>query len=458
MKFLFIGTTLRSLENLGSAPDELQARGHGVLSLLYPLPGDKTHESPLLDQNPRFQLLRHAFTTPQPYMESVRSEPFLQELAERVEQFNPDVIVLAVNTLPFAQLRSDLQGRLTRRRLWVGFQHGLVQRWGETNLHDTCDVFLTFGERDRLRLAPSKRGRSIAVGFPKLDRLAGLPVSSEPFLIYATDARAEAIKPVAALLAELERETGLPVYIRNHPVSKGTYRSSVRRPRDPRLLTLVEAEDPIPALARCSAVITHYSTLGVEALALGKPLVILPLDEALDTFPGLPGLAASLDTPAVMRALHAARTEDNQARQVLRDIVGPDLFHHGMALAQVLEALAGDDGPHDAGTPSLPLRLGVNFAFDEGKRSFWVHGFVLSDPPASRVVLRYRGEVLGQAELAHRRTDLETAFPEYGFVYSGWRLSCDLAEWPAGVLDIEIQDIAGGTSHHRSQIRLPMPV
>lgn len=454
MRFLFIGTTLRSLENLGSAPDLLAARGHATLLLLYPLPGDRTHAAPLLARDARFEVLPHAFSLPQDYMDAVRKEPFLDTLARRIEAFDPDVIVLTVNTLPFARLRFDLRRRLSRQRLWVGFQHGLVQRWGETNLHDTCDVMLTFAERDRQRLAPAKRARSRAVGFPKLDRLAGMPVSDDNFLIYATDARAEAIAPVERLLGELEAATGLPVYIRSHPVAKDAYRSAATLPRDPALLALVDAEDPIPALARCSAVITHYSTLGAEALALEKPLVILPLDEALDTFEGLPGLAGSLDIAEVLRALHAARTEQDRARCVLERIAGPALFHQGEALAGALERLPDAEWPE--AKSGLPLRLGLNFSFDPARRLFSMHGFALSDPPARRVILRFAGKLLGEAEVVHRRTDLEAAFPEYGTVYAGWRLACPDMDWPAGLLDVEVHDIAGGRSRHQSQIRLPV--
>lgn len=465
MKILFLGGTLRSLENLGTVPDQLMAKGHKTLSLLYPLPGDRTHDLLLLRKDTRFHLLEHSFTSTEQYFKSVRSEDFLKAVAWKVEYFDPDILFLAVNTLPFMMLKADLRPYLKPRkaeRLWIGFQHGLVQRWGEMNQNDTCDVFLTFGERDRLRLAPAKRPASIAVGFPKLDRLAEVPTSDDKFILYATDGRAEAIKPVSHLLEELEERTGLPVYIRDHPVSRGAYRISPRQPRDPDLLALVQAEDPVPAVARCSALVTHYSTLGIEALALGKPLVVLPLDEGFDTFQGLPGLASSLDVPDVLQALDAARNGRKQADRLLQDLVGPSLFSHGARMVAALESLMDPGKPHAALRPPettshLPPRLSVNFHYNPAEALFSIHGFVLSDPPAIRVVARHQGEVLGAAEVNGRRLDVEGAFPEYGYLLPGWRILCQREAWPAGLLDIEIHDIHGGLSRHRVQIRLPVP-
>ncbi|MCP6589021.1 hypothetical protein NL514_33080, partial [Klebsiella pneumoniae] len=76
------------------------------------------------------------------------------------------------------------------------------------------------------------------------------------------------------------------------------------------------------ALAACSAVLTNYSTLGLEALALGKPLVSLPLDDALEAFGGIPGLAASLEPEVVLDALRRAREDGAAVDRFLEDAAG----------------------------------------------------------------------------------------------------------------------------------------
>ncbi|UPG71172.1 hypothetical protein MVG78_11205 [Roseomonas gilardii subsp. gilardii] len=449
MRFLFLGSTFRALDNLAPAMAVLRAGGHACRSLLYPLPGDASRDRFAGWAEGTHRILEHPAGTVAEYAAHARSPGFLEEIAAEIEAFRPGALVLAVNTLPFARLREDLRGRLPRPPLWIGVQHGLVQRWEEMNRHDTCDAFLAFGPRDLGRLAPWLRARARVAGLPKLDRLAEQPSSDRGFLLYVADARPTAVEAVNRLLTELEARLGCPVLVRDHPARPGLYRPEGRLPRDPALQALVDGEDPIPALAACSAVLTNYSTLGLEALALGKPLVSLPLDDALDAFGGIPGLSASLEPEAVLGALGRARKDGEAVDRFLEEAVGGRAPCHALRMARLLESLArahrrraGRPMPARRPAGRLPLRLGVHMAAYPERERLVLRGFVLADPPITRLRLRHGGDLLGEADVAGPRPDLAGAFEEYGRVAAGWHLDCPLPPVP-GLLEIELLDEEG---------------
>ena len=451
MRFLFLGSTFRALDSLAPAMAVLRAGGHACRSLLYPLPGDASRDRFAGWAEGAHRVLEHDAGTVAEYAAHARSPGFLEEIAAEIEGFRPAALVLAVNTLPFARLRADLRERLLppRAPFWIGVQHGLVQRWEEMNRHDTCDTFLAFGPRDRGRLAPWLRARARVAGLPKLDRLAEQPTSDRGFLLYVADARPTAVEAVNRLLTALEARLGCPVLVRDHPARPGLYRPEASLPRDPALQALVEAGDPIPALAACSAVLTNYSTLGLEALALGKPLVSLPLDDALEAFGGIPGMAASLEPEAVLDALRRAREDSAAVERFLGDAVGGRAPHHASRMARALESLtrahrrrAGRPMPDRRPAARLPLRLGVEATAWPEENRLALRGFVAADPPVTRIRLRHGGEPLGEAEVAGRRPDLADAFADYGRIATGWRLDCPLPEAP-GLLEVELLDETG---------------
>lgn len=449
MRFLFLGSTFRALDNLAPAMAVLRAGGHACRSLLYPLPGDASRDRFAGWPEGTHRVLEHAAGTVAEYADHARSPSFLEEIAAEIEDFRPTASVLAVNTLPFARLRVDLRERLPRAPLWVGVQHGLVQRWEEMNRHDTCDAFLAFGPRDLGRLAPWLRARARVAGLPKLDRLAEQPVTDRGFLLYVADARPTAVEAVNRLLTVLEARLERPVLVRDHPARPGLYRPGASLPRDPGLQALVEAGDPIPALAACSAVLTNYSTLGLEALALGKPLVSLPLDDALEAFGGIPGLAASLEPEAVLDALRRAREDGAAVDRFLEDAAGGRAPHHALRMARILESLArahrrraGRPAPDRRPAARLPLRLGVESTAYPAEGRLALRGFVAADPPVTRIRLRQGGKPLGEAEVTGRRPDLADAFADYGRIAVGWQLDCPLPRTP-GLLEAEFLDGTG---------------
>ena len=449
MRFLFLGSTFRALDNLAPAMAVLRAGGHACRSLLYPLPGDASRDRFAGWTEGTHRVLEHDAGTVADYAAHARSPGFLEEIAAEIGEFRPAALVLAVNTLPFARLRADLRERLPRPPLWVGVQHGLVQRWEEMNRHDTCDAFLAFGPRDLGRLAPWLRTRARVAGLQKLDRLAEHPTSDRGFLLYVADARPTAVEAVNRLLTALEDRLGCPVLVRDHPARPGLYRPEASLPRDPALQALVGAGDPIPGLAACSAVLTNYSTLGLEALALGKPLVSLPLDDALEAFGGIPGMAVSLEPEAVLDALRRAREDGAAVERFLEDAAGGRAPHHASRMARMLESLArahrrraGRPAPDRRPAARLPLRLGLEAAAQPEAGRLALRGFVAADPPVTRVRLRHGGELLGEAEVSGRRPDLADAFADYGRIATGWHLDCPLPAAP-GLLEAEFLDEAG---------------
>ena len=121
MRFLFLGSTFRALDNLAPAMAVLRAGGHACRSLLYPLPGDASRDRFAGWPEGTHRVLEHAAGTVAEYADHARSPSFLEEIAAEIEDFRPTASVLAVT---MATLSGSSGVSITKDRsilsFWIG--------------------------------------------------------------------------------------------------------------------------------------------------------------------------------------------------------------------------------------------------------------------------------------------------------------------------------------------------
>jgi 2-polyprenyl-3-methyl-5-hydroxy-6-metoxy-1,4-benzoquinol methylase len=326
-----LATTFRCLDNYADLLHRIQGAGGAAEVIALPWTGDPSHH----------EMDNLSFSTPvvraiDELSPTGISEKALEEILHEALRERPDLLFLGdVQSYPSTAIHGLLK-KMDRPPLCIGFQHGLYQSWWTYNRNFCCDFLFCFGNRHVQQLKPELRPRAVPVGLPKLDRLRGIDCPNRGFILFVPQKFPEP-ETVCAALARYEVLRGLPVVVHDHPQHPGRYpfRSALAHKLPP---GIDGAGDLIPLMAQCDTVITAHSTAGVEALYLGKPVVLLP-NHGLTAFDKYPGIACDFSAFEIEAARSRAMTETESVAAFLEDVVGGVRFDHTDRALSAVRAL-----------------------------------------------------------------------------------------------------------------------
>jgi hypothetical protein len=270
---VFTAINTRSLANWLPVFQELGRRGHRMSSLLFPHRAD-----------PDSAGLRDAVT----WCRSAGEFPLEESLwgaasnawddvvgraAASLTAITPDAVVMtACHAGPELVIPAVWTGH-DERPLFIGCQHGFVQNWDGYWCNFCFDHLLVFGRMFQ-ELAPSRIADRVHIaGLAKLDAIAEEPrppfVEDRRPILFA--GQKTCTDELVALLRSLRAMAGRDVLVRPHP----EHRDALR----PTGLPLLDHDEPLAAqIGRCSMVVTSGSTVGLEAIAVGAPVAVLPME------------------------------------------------------------------------------------------------------------------------------------------------------------------------------------
>jgi len=301
-RILFTASFGRSARNWVAAFEMLRARGHDVAALIFPVLPDPDHRGldalgfPLVARVPVSERPRN--------MSGADLRGIAATVSSAVEIFAPDLVVAtACHVGPELDLLELLAGT-NLDVVTAGCQHGFVQLWNAYWNRFAFDHLLVFGDAFRRLAPPELVARVRVAGLPKLD---AVPRIVRPSL--ATDrrpvvfaAQTEFPETLASTLARLGPQTGREVVIRPHPaypLPSGALGTGLR---------VIDPSIPLADhLADASLLITTGSTVVLEALVAGCPVVALPLQGG-DQYTSADIVASTISTVAILEV--AARYED----------------------------------------------------------------------------------------------------------------------------------------------------
>lgn len=351
MHAIVMSTNYRNADNWMPLFRQLQLQGHRVEALWLPWAGDASAG--------RMSDLGLVSRVSQPIdrLDPQGLTPSeLQALLERAVTPDVDVMFLCdMQSYPSHAVHGLLAQRARPPRV-IGLQHGLFQSWWLYNQNFCADELLCFGARHARELLPAYRECCHAVGLPKLDMLQGLPTAEGGYILYLAQRVPEA-DAVTRLLQELQKEAGVPVVVRNHPQYPDLLPLAT-----PASELVVEgvAVSALPyqrQLALANWVITPHSTGGIEALYLGKAVVLLP-NHGLTAWAGYPGVATDFSVAAVLAAMQRAQQCRHEVDIFLGDAFGGLRFDSAERAAAAVSRLL-ESGPDWSRLPRTSVGKGA---------------------------------------------------------------------------------------------------
>ena len=263
--------TQRSLANWLPAILELQNRGHRVRTILFPHrpdPDSKSLELCPLTSIGNLPIYEHLSTA-----QTNTLGALIEGAARLIDSEKPDLLLQTTcHAGPELGLAQRLRSQSVRP-LIVGCQHGFVQNWDQYWNKFALDYLLVFGEHFQRLAPPNLKARVLVAGLPKLDLIK--PVAAPEFdqdmrpILFAAQTHFSA--KIEQLLYRLQAVSGRNVCIRPHPEFRDIFKDLAGK------LDFWSVEEPLNGqLQRASLLLTTGSTVALEALVAGLPVVVLP--------------------------------------------------------------------------------------------------------------------------------------------------------------------------------------
>lgn len=297
-----------------------------------------------------------------------------------LRQCDADVVVTSNDTSQVGQTLAFACRRLEVPCVYV--QHGIVP-FDPYAIAGRADVLLIWGEisRQAFNRLGNRSEQLRLTGAAQYDRffsggdVAPLPSSfrakpAAPLVVFTSQPPARGVpesvyrRTVRAVLQTVKTVSDVEIVIKLHPIEAPDVINELVKEAGIAARVVKEC-DTRSLLKAADVVITQYSTTGLEALLLGKPLVTINLSGEPDRAPyALAGAAVGVYSPgeladAVRRCLDHAETRGRLAEQ--REIFLREMFasRDGSASGRCAqEILAVAAGRRVAARPSLPVEVG----------------------------------------------------------------------------------------------------
>lgn len=349
MNIIAFTTNFRNFDNYADAMRIVEERGGTCEIIALPWTGDPSHV--------RFSECGFKVRLMQPIAElSEKGIPIesLRKIARMVTDLNPDFfLVCDMQSYPSREMHRLLQEAGYRGKC-IGLQHGLFQIWNLYNRNFCADYLFCFGQRHVDRLLPKYRSRAFAVGLPKLDRLKNVPTTRSGYITFLPQ-RSPEPEVIDPALAAYEAAVKTPIVIHDHPQYPSKYRHKPRIAL-PAVLNNRDQWGLIDYVRHANMVITLHSTAAIEALYLGKPVVLLP-NAGLAAFENYPGISEGFSPRAIHDAAGKLVREVENIRIFLEDAVGGLRFDHSERVVEALRSLLECPEYNHAGAPHLQAAL-----------------------------------------------------------------------------------------------------
>lgn len=187
----------------------------------------------------------------------------------------------------------------------IGFQHGLYQVWTRDKFYKTCDFYFAFG-KGALNFFPSLRRRDLVFcGIPKLDKISLVLPAKERFILFIGQKHpgSEVIDP---FLEKVEQFYQTAVVVRNHPQYPDHYKFKSKFELNNIPSDLWEQ------INQAKFVIATHSTCLIDALLLGKKVILLP-NHGLVQLPDFKSVAKDFTVEEFDTAVAKAEHWDSRA-------------------------------------------------------------------------------------------------------------------------------------------------
>ena len=334
MNCIILSTNIRNVENWLPLFRLLLDEGHLISVCWLPWLGDPTNDR--ISSIPLLARYLRPITDLDKRGIGVDDLNFI--LSETVT-LDVDIVFLCdMQSYPSNEVHRLLKKR-KRSPIVIGLQHGLFQSWWSYNEQFGADHLLCFGDAHIRELDFALRPRAHAVGLPKLDNLVNIPTSDEGFILYLAQ-RLPNPTHVGPLLEDLVRKSGRKMVIHSHPQYPRLFgpRFSVASVVE----VVSQSSDEYLKLVACASwVLTPHSTGGLEALLLGKPLVLIP-NHGLTAWAGYPGVAFDLTADEVISALARVESCQSEVNLFLVDKLGGLRFDSARRARDVIWRLYED--------------------------------------------------------------------------------------------------------------------
>lgn len=336
MKTLIVSYNYRNLDNLSNILDIILQDGGEVKLMLFPILIDPSHTKmgqfsfPVVLNRP---ISCHSMASMNPW-------ELFQILREVFQSYQPDLIILDdLYNYPshwvhkLLQLLFFLKRKLSKRPPVVAFQHGLYQIWSKYNRNFACDYFITFGNAHKRQFKPQLQNRVKVGGLSKLDRLKNVTVSDGQYILFIAQ-NSPSPQALQQGLEDLSRYTNLPVWIKPHPQHVWYYQSLKSD-----CITYLSVEtDIIDLIANASFVVTTGSTSGIEALLLGKRLVVVPSSSS-SPYANELFLTRDYSAEEMQRVLDVQTQRPDDVRAYLEDVIGNLNFTSAQKTYEILKSI-----------------------------------------------------------------------------------------------------------------------
>ena len=357
MNILFMASSLRTAGNLHPVLEAMRSRGDRVTLAWVPL-------GAAVDEDPSALGFTEIIATNDGERTESASTPFwLRLVAKMREQRFPLVIMDDMIHWPARRMAETVANgdAVHPRPSLVASQHGLYQAWNLMNQRFLADYFLCYGHRHVLNFDQCHWTRVLPTGLPKLDHLRRCAEGAGQYILFvAQSAPSPAV--IAPVLLDLERLTGLPVRIRPHPGHRTAYAGLSDEFR------FVSTDEPIEGqIALSDWVLTTHSSAVLEAMRMGKPVVLLPSFGLVD-FGFFPGIAVDFRADKVLSALKVHRSDAAGRTRFLAAHCGGTRSDAGVRTLAALDAIVRGDGALQL-VASMGLEHPLNFVLADQHHS-----------------------------------------------------------------------------------------
>jgi len=358
MNILFLASSLRTAGNLHPVFDAMRDRGDRVTLAWVPL-------GAAVEEDPSVLGFADIIATRDGERLESASTPFWARLQARMRDDTFSLVVMDDMIHWPARRLSEAVADDVRdypRPALVASQHGLHQAWNLMNQRFLADYFLCYGHRHVLNFDQRHWTRVLPTGLPKLDHLRPCAEGGGRYILFvAQSAPSPAV--IAPVLSDLQRLTGLPVRIRPHPGHRAAYAGLSEE------FGFLSPDEPIDGqIALSEWMLTTHSSAVLEAMRMGKPVVLLPSFGLVD-FGFFPGIAVDFRADKVLTALKVHRTDAPGRQRFLAAHCGGTRSDAGVRTLATLDAIVrGDDAPQLVA--SMGSEHPLNFGFAGQARSF----------------------------------------------------------------------------------------
>jgi hypothetical protein len=255
----------------------------------------------------------------------------LDSILQRVVDEDPDIVFQCDSHSTATSLVTQVLRQRQYRGLILAGTGRIAQPAPKTI---NADRMLCYGHRHIGRLKMELRVSTYESGLPRLDRVRGLSTSEGGYIVYLAH-RSPDVPVVNATLSAVEKQFRLPVIVSDHPDYPGLYpfKSALPPPA-----SVSGQGSALQLIQHCNLVIATDATAVLDAIYLGKSVVLLP-NAGLPMFDGYPGISDGFSPILIQEAAKRVKQNPDAVSEFLNEVVGGVRHDHCERVLSTLQRL-----------------------------------------------------------------------------------------------------------------------